>query len=89
MVLDEDTFMQRCAVVTTSGEATTITFRLTRCETLEPAFRGMLLVKRWVLASITGESAVLEEDGVAPLCYGPHPSLSPEAAVLAQLSALK
>lgn len=75
-------------MVTSSGEAATITFRLQRIETLEPQFRGLLLVKRWVLASVTGESTASEEDA-AEACCAPHPRLSPEAVVLAQLSGLR
>ena len=74
-------------MVTSSGEAATITFRLQRIETLEPQFRGLLLVKRWVLASVTGESTASEDEAEA--CCAPHPRLSPEAVVLAQLSGLR
>ena len=89
MALGEGAFLQRCAVVTASGEAATITFRLARTETLEPQFRGLRLVKRWVLASVTGESTAPEEEEEAEPCCAPHPRLSPQAVVLAQLSGLR
>jgi len=90
MAFDDSSFQQRCAVVASSGESATITFRMRRVETLEPQFKGLLLVKRWVIASITGESDTEEGlEGGGDGVVAPHPRLSPEAMVLAQLSALQ
>ena len=91
MALDDSTFRQRCAVVAASGEASIITFCMRRVETLEPQFRGLRLVKRWVLASVTGESDANEEgdEGSEITEFTPRPRLSPEVVVQMQLSALQ
>ena len=86
LALDDSQFVQRCAVVAASGEAVTITFRAQRTETLEPQYRGLRLVKRWVLASVTGEPQYLPDVASG---QRPSPCLSPEAVVQAQLDALR
>ncbi|KAL3163070.1 hypothetical protein ABBQ32_009492 [Trebouxia sp. C0010 RCD-2024] len=83
MMVSSDKFVQRCDITTGVGERAVLTFQLMQQECLQSAYKGVQVVKRWVLHSITGESAV-----VADLQH-PHPSLSPDAVALAQLQLLR
>lgn len=83
MLLGPDKFVQRCATTNATGEQAILTFELDKQECLEAQYKGVRVVNRWVLHSIQGECACQEQ----PLEV--HPSLSPDAVVLAQLHALR
>ena len=83
MMVSPEKFVQRCDITTGIGERAVLTFELMQQECLQSAYKGVHVVKRWVLHSITGESAVV---GVP---QQPDSSLSPDAVALAQLSLLR
>lgn len=83
MLLGPDKFVQRCAVTNSTGELAVLMFELDRQECLEAQYKGVRVVNRWVLHSIKGECACTAQPLEA------HPSLSPDAVVLAQLHALR
>ena len=82
MMVSPEKFVQRCDITTGVGERAVLTFELMQQECLQSAYKGVQVVKRWVLHSITGESAV-----GAP--QQPDSSLSPDAVALAQLNLLR
>ncbi|DBA85141.1 TPA: hypothetical protein ACH3X2_005861 [Trebouxia sp. C0005] len=83
ILLSPEKFVQRCAVKSSIGEQAVLTFELVQQECLQSAYKGVQVVKRWVLHSVTGESDICEQP------RGPDPSLSPDAVALAQLQALR
>ncbi len=83
ILLSPEKFVQRCAVKSSIGEQAVLTFELVQQECLQSAYKGVQVVKRWVLHSVTGESDICEQP------RGPDPSLSPDAVALAQLHALR
>ena len=76
-------FVQRCAIKNGVGEQAVLTFELLQQECLQSAYKGVHVVKRWVLHSITGECHTPD------LPQQPDPSLSPDAVALAQLQYLQ
>eukprot|EP00775_Hariotina_reticulata_P004225 gene4225-4474_t len=79
-----ETYLQRCAIVSPSGEECVLTFHMALQETSECQYRGPpLLFKQWMLQSVTGECSSDE------LPSHPSPSFPPEAVVEAQLAALR
>lgn len=83
ILLSPEKFVQRCAVKSSIGEQAVLTFELVQQECLQSAYKGVQVVKRWVLHSVTGESDICQQP------RGPDPSLSPDAVALAQLHALR
>ena len=83
MMVSPEKFVQRCNITTGVGEEAVLTFQLIQQECLQSAYKGVQVVKRWVLHSITGES------GVAGVPHQPDPSLSPDTVALAQLQFLR
>ena len=83
ILLSPEKFVQRCAVKSSIGEQAVLTFELVQQECLQSAYKGVQVVTRWVLHSVTGESDICEQP------RGPDPSLSPDAVALAQLHALR
>ncbi|KAI8468911.1 MAG: hypothetical protein J3K34DRAFT_425570 [Monoraphidium minutum] len=81
-----DRYLQRCEVVSESGEEAVLSFEMLQQECLENQYRGPPLVrKRWMLRSVRGESG----DDAAPLPAHPSPTYAPEAVLQAQLAALR
>jgi hypothetical protein len=78
-----DRFLQRCGVVTSSGEEMTLVLRMKRQEALEARYRGLRCVQKWFLEGMEGEPADSE------LPTAPHCRHGPEVVVRAQLEALK
>eukprot|EP00878_Enallax_costatus_P001044 GHUV01001179.1.p1 GENE.GHUV01001179.1~~GHUV01001179.1.p1 ORF type:complete len:365 (+),score=98.94 GHUV01001179.1:962-2056(+) len=84
MHVTPDRYLQRCAIVSPSGEECVLTFGTTLQEVSECQYRGPpLLSKKWMLQSVTGECNSDE------LPAHPSPSFPPEAVVEAQLAALR
>ena len=83
MLVAPDKFVSRCATQNLTGEQAILTFELVLQESLQPSYKGLMAVDRWMLHTIQGESAVVDQAVV------PHPSLSPDAVVLAQLHSLR
>lgn len=83
MMVSPEKFVQRCDITSGVGERAVLTFELMQQECLQSAYKGVQVVKRWVLHSITGESCFV---GVP---QQPDPSLSPDAVALAQLNLLR
>lgn len=83
ILVTPEKFVQRCAIKSSIGEEAILTFELVQQECLQSAYKGVQVVNRWVLHSITGEP---DRTG-QPDC--PDPSLSPDAVALAQLHALR
>lgn len=80
-----DRYLQRCAVVSHSGEEAVMSFEMVQQECLESQYRGPpLMRKRWMLRSVHGESS---SDAALPA--HPSPSYAPEAVLQAQLAALR
>lgn len=82
-LVSPEKFIQRCAIESSIGEQAILTFELMQQECLQSAYKGVQVVKRWMLHSITGDSDVSDHP------QGPDPSLSPDAVVLAQLHSLR
>ena len=82
-MVSPEKFVQRCAITNSVGEQAVLTFELLQQECLQSAYKGVQVVKRWVLHSITGEADLPE----AP--QRPSPALSPDAVALAQLQLLR
>lgn len=82
-MVSPDKFVSRCDITTGVGERAVLTFELMQQECLQSVYKGVQVVKRWVLHSITGECAV------AGAPQQPDPSLSPDAVALAQLQMLR
>lgn len=83
MLVAPDKFVQRCAIQNSTLEQAILTFELILQECLQPSYKGVNVVNRWMLQTIHGESAVIDQ------LAEPHPSLSPDAVVLAQLHSLR
>ncbi len=83
ILVSPEKFIQRCAIESSIGEQAILTFELVQQECLQSAYKGVQVVKRWVLHSITGESDICEYP------RGPDPRLSPDAVALAQLHNLR
>ena len=83
MLVAPDKFVQRCAIQNSTGEQAILTFELVLQECLQPSYKGVRVVSRWMLHNIQGECAVADQPTEA------HPSLSPDAVVLAQLHSLR
>ena len=83
ILVTPEKFVQRCAIKSSIGEEAILTFELVQQECLQSAYKGVQVVNRWVLHSITGEP---DRTG-QPNC--PDPGLSPDAVALAQLHALR
>ena len=78
-----DKFLQRCAVRSSTGEQAILTFELIQQECLQSAYKGVQIVQKWVLHSVTGECDICSPP------HAPDPSLSPDAVALAQLHFLR
>lgn len=82
-MLSPEKFIQRCAITNGVGEQAVLTFELVQQECLQSAYKGVQVVKRWVLHSITGEA------DLSDVPQQPDPKLSPDAVALAQLQFLR
>lgn len=79
-----DKYLQRCLIVSPSGEECILSFTLTLQDCLQPRYRSAPTVaKCWRLRAIIGEADCTH------LPAHPSPSFPPEAVVEAQLQALR
>lgn len=86
MRLTQGKYLARCAVQAGSGERMQLTFELEQESRVRLVEAEGEVVRQWVLRSITGEPARLEE-GEGP--EGPSPQWGPETIVEAQLQAFR